>query len=51
MAKSTLYSYIRGFPSGLVVKKMPANKGDAGLILGSGRSPEKGMATYSSILA
>ena len=32
----------RGFPSGIVVKYPPANTGDAGLIPGSGRSPEGG---------
>ena len=31
-----------GFPGGSVVKNMPVNAGDAGLIPGSGRSPEKG---------
>ena len=38
----------------LVVKKPVANAGDirdSGLILGSGRSPEEGMATHSIILA
>ena len=38
----------------LVVKDPHANAGDirdSGLILGSGRSPEEGMATHSSILA
>ena len=38
----------------LVVKNPPANAGDvrdAGSILGSGRSPGRGMATHSSILA
>ena len=34
-----------------MVKNVPASVGDLGLIPGSGRSPEKGMATYSSILA
>ena len=37
-----------------MVKKPSANAGDigdTGLILGSGRSPERGMATHSSILA
>ena len=29
----------KGFPSGSVVKSLPANAGDAGLIPGSGRSP------------
>ena len=41
----------RGFPDGLVVKDMLANAGDACSVLGSGRSPEKEMATHSSILA
>ena len=38
----------------LVVENLPANEGearDAGSIPGSERSPEKGMATHSSILA
>ena len=38
----------------LVVKNLPANAGDTkrgGLIPGSGRSPEEGHATHSSILA
>ena len=38
----------------LAVKSSPANAGgsrDAGLIPGSGRSPEEGVATHSSILA
>ena len=34
-----------------MVKNVPASVGDSGLIPGSERSPEKGMATYSSILA
>jgi len=32
-------------------KESACNAGDPGLIAGSGRSPEKGMATHSSILA
>ena len=42
-----------GFPGGSVVKNLPANTGDKGSIPGSGRSPtpEKEMATHSSILA
>ena len=43
-----------GFPDGAVVKNPPANAGgirDTGSIPGSGRSPEEGMATHSSILA
>ena len=37
-----------------MIKNLPANAGatkDAGLIPGSGRSPEKEIATHSSILA
>ena len=30
------------FPRGLVVEKLPANAGDVGSILGSGRSPKRG---------
>ena len=33
-----------------MVKNPPDNSGDLNLIPGSGRSVEKGMATYSSIL-
>ena len=32
-----------GFPSGSVIKNPPANAGDTGLILGSGRSPGGGI--------
>ena len=35
----------------LEVKNPPANAGDTGLITGSGRSSEEGIATHSSILA
>ena len=38
-------------PDSSVVKNLPANAGDADSIPGSGRSPGKGMATHSSILA
>ena len=31
-----------GFPGGSVVKNLPANAGDVGLIPGSGRSPGEG---------
>ena len=31
-----------GFPGGSVVKNLPTNAGDAGLIPGSGRSPGRG---------
>ena len=41
----------RAFPGGSVVKNLPANAGDRGLIPGSGRSPEDRMATHSSVLA
>ena len=34
-----------------MVKNLPANAGDVGLIPGSGRSLEKEMATHSSVLA
>jgi len=40
-----------GFPGGSDGKEFPCNVGDLGLIPGFGRSLEKGMATYSSILA
>ena len=46
-----------GFSGGSVVKNLPANAGDVGLIPGLGRFPgwedslEKEMATHSSILA
>jgi len=46
-----------GFPSGTVVKNLPASAGDAGLIPGLGRSLgwedplEEEMATHSCILA
>ena len=39
-----------GFPDGSVVKNLPANAGDAGLILGQEDHLEKEMATHSSIL-
>ena len=38
-------------PGGAVIKNSPANVGDRGLIPGLGRSLEKEMATYSSIIA
>ena len=40
-----------GFPGGSDGKESPCNVGDMDSIPGLGRSPEKGMATYSSILA
>ena len=36
------YLLTGGFPSGSVVKNQPANAGDAGSLLGSGRSPGVG---------
>ena len=45
------WSRTKGFPGGSAVKNPPANAGDTGLIPGSGRSPEKEMATHSSTLA
>ena len=39
------------FPGGLDGKPSVYNVGDLGSIPGSGRSPEKGMAAHSSILA
>ena len=41
----------KGFPGGSVVKNLPANTGDPGLIPGSGRSLEEKTATHSSMLA
>ena len=38
-------------PGGSVAKNLPANAGDVGSILGSGRSPEEEMTAYPSILA
>ena len=32
-----------GFPGGSVVKNLPANEGDSGLITGLGRSPGEGI--------
>ena len=37
-----LYSYSMGFPGGSVVEKAPANAGDMGSVLGSGKSPGGG---------
>ena len=46
-----MVSCVWGFPSGSAVKNPPANAGDWGLILGLGRSLEKGMVTHSSFIA
>ena len=40
-----------GFPGGSNGKESACNAGDPGLIPGSGRTLEKGMATHSNILA
>ena len=37
-----ILSPFKGFPSDSVVKNLPANAGDTGLIPGSGRSPGEG---------
>ena len=37
-----LYSVLRGFPNGSVVKNPPADARDTGLVSGSGRSPRIG---------
>ena len=43
--------YFMGFPGGSEVKASACNAGDLGSIPGLGRSPEKEMATHSSVLA
>ena len=48
---TAFHSHTRGFPGGIVVKNLPANAGDAGLIPGSGRPLEEEMATHSNFLA
>ena len=42
---------VTGFPGGSVLKNLPASEGEGGLIPELGRSPEKEMATHSSIPA
>ena len=42
MNKAAIYHCVWGFPGGLVVKNLPANARDMGLIPGSGRSPGGG---------
>ena len=39
------------FPGGSVVKNLPTNAGDMGLILGAGGSPGGAVATHSSLPA
>ena len=49
-----IYLFIWGFPGDTVVRNLFANARDPGAkgsITGSGRSPEGGMATHSSIPA
>ena len=41
-AAAVAATIFQGFPGGLVVKNLPANTGDVGLILGLGRSPGEG---------
>ena len=43
--------FYTGFPDGSVVKSLPTNAGDAGLIPGSGRSLEKKMQPTSLFFA
>ena len=45
------YHLHSGFPGSSVVKNLPANAGDVGLILGSEDPLEKETATHSNILA
>ena len=45
------HSPSKGLPGSSVCKESTCNAGDPGSIPGLGRSPEKEMATYSSILA
>ena len=46
-----MYASLWGLPAGSVVKNLPANAGEVGSMPGSGRSPEKEIATPSRILA
>ena len=48
---TNLLTKFEGFPDGTVVKNLPANAGNVGLIPESGRSLGKGLTTHSSILA
>ena len=48
---TNLLTKFEGFPDGTVVKNLPANAGNVGLIPESGRSPGERNATHSSILA
>ena len=51
MKSNICITFHMGFPSGSEVKNLPANAGDAGSILRSGRSPRGGNGNHSSILA
>ena len=51
MKRNICITFHMGFPSGSEVKNLPANAGDAGSILRSGRSPRGGNGNHSSILA
>ena len=42
---------VLGFPDGSVVKNLPANAGDAGLIPRSGRSPGVGNAKFAPAIS
>ena len=48
--KNTVYS-LWGLPGSSMVKNLPTNAGDVGLIPGGEDCLEKGMGTHSSILA
>ena len=51
MLKSVIRTFIEGFPGDTVVKNLPANARDAGLIPGARRSPGVEMSTHSSVPA
>ena len=48
---TTFHHSVGGLPDGSVSKELACKVGDLGSIPGLGRSPEKGKATHSSILA
>ena len=45
------FNFLLGFPGGSESNESACNAGDPSSIPGSGRSPEKEMATHSSVLA
>ena len=51
LAVAAAAAYGTGFPGSLADKESACNAGDPGSILGTGGSPEKGVATRSSVLA